>query len=78
MSANSLKGIEHSDESKFAEEVYLDGLNITDHFILPHVGNNMYEKHTAKAREIHKDDDTVIELSDGQALVVNGSVETIV
>ena len=75
VAGNSLKGIEHGDESAFAEEVHWDGLNLTDHFILPHVGNNMYDKLSEQAREAHKDDDTIIELQDNQALVINGKVE---
>jgi dipeptidase E len=69
---NSLKGIEYADEPQFAEFLVDEAVGLLDRFILPHVGSAMFGDAIEKARELHKDDPTLLELTDTQALVVNG------
>ena len=78
VAGNTIKGLQHGDAAGFAEEIHWDGLGLVDHFILPHVGNNMYEKFTAAVLEEHEGDDTVVKLTDDQVLIVNGNSEKIV
>jgi len=73
VAGNNLRGIEYADDSEFAEKVLWDGLKLTDHFVLPHVGSADFKDVIQKAREIHKDDKTMVEVTDSQAFVVNGT-----
>jgi len=76
---NSLRGLEDADEPEFAEEIIWEGLDILPNFILPHIDNPMFADDIKYAREVHKDDpQPVIELSDSQALVINGTSREIV
>jgi dipeptidase E len=69
---NTLHGHETVDDPEFAEEVIWEGLNILSNFILPHTDNPMFSDDIKAAREMHKDDPTVLELADNQAYVVDG------
>lgn len=68
----TLKGVELADDPEFAESVVWDGLNLLPNFILPHVGNAVFNDEISKTQELYKDDASLIELTDLQALVVNG------
>jgi dipeptidase E len=78
VAGNSLHGIEFADNPEFAETVIWDGLKLIDCFILPHVGNQDCSEAIERARESHKNDKTLLELSDQQAIVVDGSKMKIV
>jgi dipeptidase E len=76
---SSLRGLEEADEPEFAERVIWEGLSILPNFILPHTDNPMFAADIKYAREVHKDDrQPVIELTDSQALVINGAESEIV
>ncbi|MFI5240405.1 MAG: Type 1 glutamine amidotransferase-like domain-containing protein [Candidatus Saccharimonadia bacterium] len=73
IAGNSLVGIEAADDPRFADKVILSGMNLTNHFILPHVGNPLYNDSINIAKLTHQDDSSMIELSDSQVYVVDGS-----
>ena len=72
IAGNSLEGIEAADDPKFAEKVIYQGMNLTNHFILPHVGNQQYSEAINIAKRTHKDDKSMIELTDSQVYLVKG------
>lgn len=72
IAGNSLKGVELADEPEFAEEVSDEGLNLIDNFIIPHVGGAEYAEAITKIQALHNDDPKLIELTDYEALVVDG------
>jgi len=75
---NSLKGTELADVPEFAEEVIWDGIGLIDHFILPHVNSPELGEAIERISELHKDDKTMIKLTDTQALVIENNTERIV
>ncbi len=75
---NSMKGFETADEPEFADEIIWDGLNILPNFILPHTDNPLLKGDIEYARQVHKDDPSVIELTDSQAFIVDGTQKRIV
>lgn len=77
VAGNSLRGIEYADDARFADEVW-NGMKLIDNYILPHVGSPMFPESIDKARADHADDKTMIELTDQQALVVDGKTRKIV
>ncbi|MDB5185703.1 MAG: peptidase [Candidatus Saccharibacteria bacterium] len=77
VAGNSIRGIEYADEPEFAEEAHYDGLNLTPHFILPHTDSTMFGDAVEKARDMHRDDPTLITLTDTQALIIDGESEAI-
>ena len=78
VAGNSLKGLEAADEPEFAEEIIWEGLSILPNYILPHTDNPMFAADIDHTRQAHKDDTSVIELTDSQALVINGTDKNIV
>jgi dipeptidase E len=77
VAGTSLKGLENADEPAFAEAEVWEGLGLIPHFVLPHADNPMFAEDTAQTRELYIDDESLIELKDSQALVVNGDRQTI-
>jgi dipeptidase E len=75
---NSLKDTELVDVPEFAEEIIWDGIGLVKHFILPHVNSAEIGKAIEQIAELHKDDKTMIKLTDIQALVVENDIEHIV
>lgn len=73
----SIAGVETADEPEFAEEVILDGLNLMPAIVLPHVDNPEFADVLPIFRNVHHDK-RIIELKDSQAVVVDGSAETVV
>ncbi len=73
VAGNSLKGVEYADDARFIETEIWDGLKLIDHFVLPHVGSPRFADSIDKTRADHADDDTMIELTDDQALIVDGN-----
>ena len=71
VAGNSIKGIEFADPPEFAEEVIWEGMKLVDYFVLPHVGNGSYGSNIDEAIKLHKNDTTMIKLTDTQALVIN-------
>lgn len=78
VAGNSLDGVEYADEPDFAEEVIKYGLKLTNHFVLPHVDSADFLEAIDKARQLHINDNSTIELTDTQAMVVNGDYIQIV
>jgi len=78
VAGRSLKDTELVDESEFAEEIIWDGIGLVDHFILPHVNSPELGKKIEQIAELHKNDKTIIKLTDTQALVIEDNVERIV
>lgn len=74
----SLKGTEFEDNPEFTEKIVWDGIGIVPNIILPHSDNVMFAEAIDKARQMHKDDPTLIEITDSQALVINGTDSKIV
>ncbi len=73
MAGNSLKGIEFADPPEFAEEIVWETLNLTPHFIIPHADNQNFQEAIQKTRDLHKSNQTLIELKDNQSLVIDNS-----
>ncbi len=71
MAGNSLKGIEFADNPEFAEKIVWETLNLTDHFILPHADNPNFAAAIQKTHTLHKNNKSMIELNDNQALASN-------
>jgi dipeptidase E len=72
VAGSSLKGIESADEPAFAESVIDNGLKLVPFYILPHAGNAMFEQSNMEVREQHANDPNLIELTDSEALVIDG------
>lgn len=73
----SLRGIESVDIPDFTEEPLYDGLGLLESVIIPHVGNEYFEEANQHTRDQHKGQD-LIELSDAEALIVDGEAHDIV
>jgi dipeptidase E len=73
----NLHGIEAADNPEFAEEIIYDGLHLTEHFILPHADNPTFAESNEQAREYHKHDKSIIELTDQQAFIIDGRTEEV-
>lgn len=75
----TLKYFEAADDVNEAPEVLLDGLNLTDKVVLPHIDNLKYApimdgiKGRLKAEGYQ-----TVPLTDAQALVINGSEEKVI
>ena len=73
VAGKSLHGIEYADEKEFAEEIIWDGIGLVDSFVLPHVGSADFATAVEEARAIHLNKLDIVELTDSQAYIVNGS-----
>ena len=73
----SLRGIESVDIPEFSEEVIYDGLGLIDAVLLPHAGNEYFEEANQQTCDQHPGQD-IIELSDAQALIINGDQREII
>lgn len=71
VAGSSLDSIETADNPEYSEGVIWEGLNLTNTYILPHVGNPAFEEANQIARSKHSDEPGYIELTDNQACVVN-------
>lgn len=78
VAGNSLRGVEYADDPRFTEAEVWDGMRLIDKFVLPHVGSPMFPDSIDKAKADHASDPTMVELTDYQALVIDGDKETIV
>lgn len=74
VAGNSLRGIEFADEPSLAREVIWEGMKLTDKFILPHTDSPDFSEAMKRAKTVHRDDQTLVEMTDSQALVVNNEV----
>lgn len=79
VAGTTIKGSEAADEPGFSEEVHWDALKLTNHILIPHVDNKMFEESLKPMIDMYKDkdDNTVVLLKDNQALVINGGEERI-
>ena len=75
---NSLKDTELADVPEFAKEVIWDGIGLVQHFILPHIDSVEIGGIMEQIAELHKDDKSMIKLTDTQALVIENNTERIV
>ncbi len=73
----SLRGIESVDIPDFAEERVYDGLGLIKSVIIPHIGNEFFKEANQQTHDEHKGKD-IIELSDAEALIVDGANREIV
>jgi len=78
VAGNSLKDIDLSDEPEYSEGVILEGLNLIDKFVLPHIDNPFFNEANEITIERRKDDSNIIKLTDSQALVVKDEKLSIV
>lgn len=78
VAGNSLKGIELEDNPLFSESVIWEGLSLIDKYILPHADNVVFADAIEETRKMHKDNPTLLELKDSEALVVDGAKKEIV
>ncbi len=72
VAGTTIKGSEAADEPGFSEEVHWDGLELTNHVIIPHVDNKMFEESLKSMIEMYKDDNSVVLLKDNQTLIIDG------
>lgn len=73
----SIAGVELADEPEFAEEIITDGLGLIPSVVLPHIDNPEFAEVLPVFRVLHSDK-KIIELKDNQAVIIDGSNETIV
>jgi dipeptidase E len=73
VAGTNLRGLESADNPEFTETILWEGLSLLPNFILPHADNPMFATDIEAAREAYKDDPSLLELTDSQALVVDGS-----
>lgn len=78
VAGNSLKGIEFVDNPNFAKTAIWKGMDLTPQYILPHAGSESFGQAIEKAKAQYADNSDIIELTDQQALVVNGDSNQIV
>ncbi len=75
----TLKYFETADDPNEAPEVILDGLNLTDKIVLPHMDNLKYAPIMGSINDkLQADGYQTAPLTDSQALVINGSSQKIV
>lgn len=74
----SLEDIESADNPEFSEGIVFEGLGLTDDYILPHVGNPYFESSNQLVINKRKNDSNFVQLTDDQALIVNGKTKVIV
>ncbi|MGI9027592.1 MAG: Type 1 glutamine amidotransferase-like domain-containing protein [Candidatus Saccharimonadales bacterium] len=74
----NLKGLEDADNPAFTEQIIWKGLGLLPNIISPHADNPMYADDIAHLRELYKDDPSLLELNDDQALVVDNDRQTLV
>ena len=75
----TLKHFETADDVKEAPEVLLDGLNLTEKVVLPHMDSVKYAPIMRDIEDkLQADGYQTISLTDAQALVVNGNVEKVI
>lgn len=73
----SLRGIESVDIPAFTEEAIYDGVGIINKVLLPHADNDYFAEANQRTRELFESDD-LIELTDAQALVIDGDERILV
>lgn len=78
VAGRTLRGTELADEPGFAATTVWQGLLLIENVIVPHVGSKIELSGIAEMQAMHQDDPTLIELTDYQALVVNGDQQKIV
>lgn len=78
IAGTTLKGLETADNPEFAHESIYDGLGLVQNIISPHAGNPMFAADTEYVRGLYKYDQSLIELTDAQALIVNGDKQEII
>ncbi len=74
----TLKGFEVGDDPELANEVFWDGLGLTDKIIAPHMDNPEFTEYVNHIKELYTGDGRVVYLNDNQAFVVNGDSEVVV
>jgi dipeptidase E len=78
VAGKSLEGVEFGDEPAFAEETIWQGMGLVDTLIIPHADSPAFATAVAKMRERNGGSGNVLELTDTQALVIDGDSSRIV
>lgn len=73
----SIAGVELADNPDFAEEIVLEGLRLIPSVVLPHVDNPEFAEVLPVFKKLHQDK-VIIELKDSQAIIIDGSQQSIV
>lgn len=74
----SLKGLEGADNPEFSESIIWEGLSLVPYMMSPHSDNAMFADDTEIIRQLYKNDPSLKELTDNQALLINGSTERLI
>lgn len=78
VAGSDLRGVELADVPEFAEEIIFDGLNLVPRFILPHVGSAEIGEMVEKVASQRMDDDSLVRLTDHEAMVVENNIIRVV
>lgn len=73
----SLHGIDSVDIPELSEEPIYDGLGLIDEVVLPHADNDFFAEANQAVRDQHQSAN-ITELSDAQALIIDGASREIV
>jgi dipeptidase E len=74
----TLKGVESADNPEFTESIIWEGLGLLPDIILPHADNPTFADDVQAAREVHKNNPNLLELTDAQALIIDGDKREVV
>jgi dipeptidase E len=77
VAGTSLRGIESADIPAFAEEAIYDGMALIPKIIIPHADNQYFQDANNQTRSLFPVSE-IIDLTDAQALVINGNESNIV
>lgn len=78
VAGRTLRGIELADVAEFAEEVIWEGLGLTEHVIVPHVGSSGFGGAIEEIEKLYVNDPTAVKLTDSQAYVIDERQECLV
>lgn len=77
VAGTTLKGVETADNPDYSEQIIWDGLGLLPNILLPHADNPAFADDVDYVRELYKNDASLLELNDDQALIVNGETQRI-
>lgn len=78
VAGSDLHGVEVADDPEFASRTIWEGLGLTDYFILPHADNPQFNSKLNALLQSREPSKKIVQISDTQALVINGRNEKIV
>lgn len=74
----AINGVELADEPDFAPEIFSEGLGLLPFVILPHADNRRFSRAAREFRAVHQNKHRIVELTDNEAIVIDGEKERIV